>query len=97
MMRVFESTFALAMIILALPILVFASVGLFLGGTRPVFIVCERTAQGRSVRLLTFNMQSNSFGLLLRQLSPDTLPSLLWIVYGGLRLTDLYHSFGWNE
>jgi lipopolysaccharide/colanic/teichoic acid biosynthesis glycosyltransferase len=89
MMRFFESVIALVLVVIVLPLFVFAWVGLMLGGATPILVVRDVSISGEQERRWVFNTVTCGFGLFLRRYSIEKLPSLLWVVSGKLRLADL--------
>ena len=90
MPRAIEIISGVVIILLVLPLLVFASVGLLLTGVRPLLVdrrIASRLGCG-SHRV--FNSQVSDFGLLLRRWEIDRLPALFQVVSGKIRLADIW-------
>ncbi len=89
-MRTVESLAASALVILTLPLLTSAWVGLWWAGTRPVFVLRE-TERGHH---LAFNSTANDFGLLIRRFSVDQLPALFQVIAGKIPLKEVLQPQG---
>ncbi len=77
------------MLMLMLPILAIAIIGLKLGGATPLFVTKEHFSRGFGEGYLAFNSSNSRFGLFLRRHSLDKLPSLLGVALGRARLMNL--------
>lgn len=89
MPRAVESIIGVVLILLVMPLLAFAGVGLLVTGVRPLLVDRRITSRQGSGSHWVFNSQVSAFGLLLRRWQIDRLPALVQIISGETRLADL--------
>ena len=89
MPRALEIIVGVVLILVVLPFLAFASVGLRFTGVRPLLINRQIGPRSGRVSHQMFNSHANHFGLLLRRWQIDRLPALFQVVSGEVRLAEL--------
>ena len=89
MIRRFEPLAGAFMILAVLPLIIVVLAAQAFTRTKPTFVVREVWQEGASFQRLEFSRPPGPFGLFLRSHAVLQLPSLLWVVTGKVRLTDL--------
>ena len=92
MPRAVEIIIGVVIILLVLPLLAFASVGLLVTGVCPLLINRQIGLPSGRVNLQMFNSRANHLGLLLGRWQIDRLPTLFQVISGEIRLADLWGS-----